>query len=46
MIPCTEYFTKETLLGRLEVVELDPKQSVELASVEIAFSALTIKKGQ
>ena len=27
MIPCTENFTKETLLGRLEVVELDLKQS-------------------
>ena len=45
MIPCTRNPTKETLLGRLEVVELDLKQSRELASIEIAFSALNIKSG-
>ena len=43
MIPCTENFTKETLLGRLEIIELDLKQSGELSSVEIAFSALSVK---
>ena len=45
MIPCTENFTKETLLGRLEAVELDLKQSRELALFEIAFSALSVKLG-
>ena len=46
MIPCTENFTKETLLYRLEVVELDLKQSGELASVETSFNALKVKSGQ
>lgn len=43
MIPCNENFTKETLLGRLEVVKLDLKYFGELALVEIAFSALNVK---
>ena len=43
MIPCTENFTKKTLLGRLEVVEFDLKQSGELAKVEKTFSALSVK---
>ena len=38
MIPCTENFTKETLLGRLEVAKLGLKKSREMASVEIALS--------
>ena len=37
MIPCTKNFTKETLLGRLEVAEL--------ATIETTFSALNIKSG-
>ena len=45
MIPCTKNFTKETLLGRLEVIELDLKYSRELALVEIAFIALNVKSG-
>ena len=45
MITCTENFTKETLLGRLEVEELDLKHSRELAKVETTFSALNIKPG-
>ena len=43
MIPCTTNFTKETLLGRLEAIEFDLKQSGELEKVETAFSALNIK---
>ena len=43
MIPCTDNFTKETLLDRLEAVELDLKKSGELASVETTFSALNVK---
>ena len=45
MIPCTTKFTKETLLGRLEVAEFDLKQSGESTKVETAFSALNIKPG-
>ena len=45
MIPCTKNFTKETLLSKLEVAELDLKQSRELASVETTFSALSVKLG-
>ena len=41
----TENFTKETLLGRLEVGKLDLKQSKELALVEITFNALNVKFG-
>ena len=43
MIPCTKNFTKETLLGRLEAVELDLKKSRELAKVETTFSALSVR---
>ena len=43
MIPCTKDFTKETLFGRLEAVELDLKQSREFDLVKIAFSALNVK---
>ena len=45
MIPCTGNFTKETLLGRLEAIEFDLKQSRELEKLEIAFSPLNIKLG-
>ena len=45
MIPCTKNFTKETLLGKLEAVELDLKKFVELALVETIFSALNVKSG-
>ena len=43
MIPYTENFTKETLLGRLEAIEFDLKQFGELAKVETTFSALSIR---
>ena len=43
MIPCTKNFTKETLLGRLEAIEFDLKQSGELAKVEMTFSALSVR---
>ena len=43
MIPYTKNFTKETLLGRLEAIEFDLKQLGELAKVEIAFSALSVR---
>ena len=42
-IPYTKNFTKETLLGRLEVVELDLKQSGELAKVETTSSAFSVR---
>ena len=41
-MPCTKDFTKETLLGRLESVEVNIRQSGDLAWVEIAFSTLNI----
>ena len=43
MLPCTKNFTKETLLGRLEAVELDLKQSRELTKVDTVFSALSVR---
>ena len=43
MIPCTTNFTKETLLGRLEAIVLDLKQSEELATVETTFNALNVE---
>ena len=42
VMPCTKYFTKETLLRRLESLEEELRQSGELAKVEIAFSSLKI----
>ena len=45
MIPCTTNLNKETLLGKLETVEFDLKQSSELIKVETTFSALNIKLG-
>ena len=42
LISCTKYFTKETLLGRLEVVENELRQSKELTRTKIAFGALNI----
>ena len=45
MIPCTKNFTKETLLGILEAIELDLNFFGELASVETAFNALNVKFG-
>ena len=42
LISFTEYFTKETLLGRLEVVENELRQSRELTKIETTFSALNI----
>ena len=43
MIPCTNNFTKETFLDRLEAIDFDLKQSRELGKVETIFSALDIK---
>ena len=45
MIPCTKNFTKETMLGKLEVANFDLKQSGELAKVETTFSALNVRIG-
>ena len=42
MISWTKYFTKEKLLGRLEAVENELRQSRELTIIEKAFSALNI----
>ena len=41
-ISCTNDFTKETLLGRLEVVENKLSQSKELTKIEMTFNALNI----
>ena len=43
LISCTKYFTKETLLGRFEVVENELRQSKELTKIETTFSALNIQ---
>ena len=43
LISCTKDFTKETLLGRLEAVENELRQSRELTKIEIAFSGLNIR---
>ena len=39
----TKYFTKETLLGRLEAVENELRQSGELTRTKTTFSALNIR---
>ena len=41
-ISCTKYFTNETLLRRIEIVEKDLRQSRELTRIETTFSALHI----
>ena len=43
LISCTKYFTKDTFLGRLEVVENELRQSEELTRIETYFSALNIQ---
>ena len=43
LIPYTSDFTKETLLSRLEEVEVDMKEFEELAKVDIDFSALNVQ---
>ena len=43
LISCTKYFTKETLLGRLEAVENEFRYSRELIKIETTFSALNIR---
>ena len=43
LISCTKDFTKETLLGRLEVVENELRQSRELTRTKIDFSTLSIQ---
>ena len=43
LISCTKYFTKETLLGRLEVVENELRQSRELSRIETNFNTLNIQ---
>ena len=42
-ISCTKEFTKETLLGRLEVVENELRQFGELTRTETTFNALSIR---
>ena len=42
LISCTKYFTKDTLLGRLEAVANELRQSRELTRIETTFSALNI----
>ena len=42
LIPCTKDFTKEMLLGRLEVAEEDLRQSGDLTRVETTFCALIV----
>lgn len=44
LISCTNDFTKELLLGRLEVVENKLRQSRELSRIETTFSALCINR--
>ncbi|MDF3686328.1 hypothetical protein, partial [Enterobacter hormaechei] len=41
-ISCTKNFKKGTLLGRLEAVENELRQTRELFKIEIAFNALNI----
>ena len=43
LISCTKDFTKETLLGRLEAVENELRQSGELTRIEAAFISLNIQ---
>ena len=43
LISCTKYSTKETLLGRLEAVENELRQSRELTKIETTFSAFNIQ---
>ena len=43
LISCTKDFTKETFLGRLEVVENELRQSKELTRLETNFSAFNIQ---
>ena len=43
LIPCTKDFTKETLLGRLEVAKVDLRQFRDLTRVEIALSYLNVQ---
>ena len=43
LISCTKDFTKETLLGRLEAVENELRQSRELTRIETTFNALNIR---
>ena len=42
LISCTKDFTKESLLGRLEVVKKGLRQCRELTSLKTTFSALNI----
>lgn len=42
VIPCTINFTRETLLGRLEVSEMNLRLSRDLPRMETAFSALSV----
>ena len=40
-MPCTKRFTRDTLLGRLEAVELSLRQHGELTIVETNFGAIS-----
>ena len=43
LMSCTKYFTKKSLLGRLEEVKNKLRQSKELTRIETTFSALNIQ---
>ena len=43
VIPCTEKFSKETLVGRLEAVEVNQKQNGDFLKIEIAFNTLSMR---
>ena len=42
VIPCTMNFTRETILGRLEVEEMNLRLSGDLPRMETIFSALSV----
>lgn len=42
VIPCTKKFTRETLLGRLEVEKMSLKNSRDFPRVEFFFSTLSV----
>ena len=42
LISFTKYFTKETLLGRLEAIKNELRQSKKLTRIETTFSAFNI----
>ena len=43
LTPCLDKFSKETLLGRLEVAKVNLKKSGDFPKIEIAFNAMNIR---